>query len=186
MPATRRLATILAVNCPRMPAFGATLSFAMGPRRSAIPTRSCHSICGADCRLWVIGGKPRSEHIFSGCPPIADLRRRVAVHRERIKPLVAALENQHRRWLVASGLVVSRLAQQRKRNRYIGPTEAHRFEGRSRFPSCQGYTREVTRPRNRIRKPVETLAFWEGCRRIPPTPPVNCSLLSVAFSPDGH
>ena len=29
----------------------------------------------AGAALWVIGGKPRSEHISSGCPPIADLDR---------------------------------------------------------------------------------------------------------------
>jgi hypothetical protein len=26
-----------------------------------------------ECLLWVTGGKPRSEHISPGCPPIADL-----------------------------------------------------------------------------------------------------------------
>jgi hypothetical protein len=46
------------------------------------------------CPDWVTGGKPRSEHISPGCPPIADLCRRVAVPQERVKPVMAALETK--------------------------------------------------------------------------------------------
>jgi hypothetical protein len=33
--------------------------------------------------MWVMGGKPRTEHIFSGFPPITDVWTGLAVHKER-------------------------------------------------------------------------------------------------------
>ena len=42
-----------------------------------------------------MGGKPRSEHIFSGFPPITDLSRSIAVYNERMNGLSVRSRTTH-------------------------------------------------------------------------------------------
>ena len=53
------------------------------------------SIVATESRLRVMGGKPRSEHIFSGFPPITDLSRSIAVYNERMNGLSVRSRTTH-------------------------------------------------------------------------------------------
>jgi hypothetical protein len=52
-------------------------------------TRQCERqpLGGPKSLVWVMGGKPRTEHIFSRFPPITDLLTGIAVHKERRDPV---------------------------------------------------------------------------------------------------
>jgi hypothetical protein len=74
------------------------------PDIEILPVVSVLRQAAADCPEVVMGGKPRTQHIFSGFPRITDLRWSIAIHQERMNRLsFRRRTNPHRLGATASG-----------------------------------------------------------------------------------